>query len=268
MRRSLLHLRWLGLALLVAACSGQPQDDLSQEQEDPAGKADGVVRPVGAFTRTLGTAWREDCGFTSLILNTDRTYHASTLACECPDPVTCTTRQNARYRFTTVASSGNRYIHLYDETGASWYHLQYRLQGTALSLRESGTEFWFTMTRAGTCASEGGTCLAAAGCTDGTVGDPAIYTTECGDGWTCCLPFPASCAEANGSGGPSGPNACANGIVGDSARFTCTGSGAVCCLPPLATCGDVACGPGLECCNASCGRCALPDSTCSEEICE
>jgi hypothetical protein len=33
-------------------------------------------------------------------------------------------------------------------------------------------------------------------------------------------------------------------------------------------CGDVTCGPGLECCNASCGICTPPDGACIQIACE
>jgi hypothetical protein len=33
-------------------------------------------------------------------------------------------------------------------------------------------------------------------------------------------------------------------------------------------CGDVTCGPGLECCNASCGICTPPDGVCIQIACE
>ena len=54
--------------------------------------------------------------------------------------------------------------------------------------------------------------------------------------------------------------------VGQQAFFDHCGCG---CEPaPLEQCGTVTCGPGLVCCNASCGICTPPDGFCIQIACE
>jgi hypothetical protein len=40
------------------------------------------------------------------------------------------------------------------------------------------------------------------------------------------------------------------------------------CVPLSKACGDVTCGPGLVCCNASCGICTPPGGVCIQIACE
>jgi hypothetical protein len=40
------------------------------------------------------------------------------------------------------------------------------------------------------------------------------------------------------------------------------------CVPAERECGDVTCGPGLLCCNASCGICTPPGFSCIQIACE
>lgn len=45
----------------------------------------------------------------------------------------------------------------------------------------------------------------------------------------------------------------------------CTG---YCHVDDREQCGDVVCGAGMECCNASCGICVEPGGFCTQEVCD
>lgn len=76
--------------------------------------------------------------------------------------------------------------------------------------------------------------------------DPERGGADCG-GLCQCPPF-ASCDE--GESWDASPEVCA-----------CVASDGV-------ACGDVTCGPGLVCCNASCGICTEPGEFCIQIACE
>lgn len=109
--------------------------------------------------------------------------------------------------------------------------------------------------------------------TDGC--DPDRGGADCG-GW--CLP--------NGGGNGNGGNAsgqCAenpSNYLADAEtcltiRFSCEDGqepffddcGCGCRDIPGEVCGDVVCGDGLECCNASCGICVEPGGVCTQQAC-
>ncbi len=92
----------------------------------------------------------------------------------------------------------------------------------------------------------------------------------CAAGLECCN---ASCGICVPPGGACTQQACA------CAPVVCTlacqygfqrgadGCEICACAPPPKTCGNVTCGAGLECCNASCGICVPPGGACTQQAC-
>jgi hypothetical protein len=123
----------------------------------------------------------------------------------------------------------------------------------------------------GICTEPGGSC------TEQFCEDPA---PECAGflGLTCpgegeCVDDPSDdCDPENGGADCSGLCECNVGPVIDcQPGSTFDDSPSVCaCLPATGgePCGDVTCGEGLVCCNASCGICTEPDGVCIQIACE
>jgi hypothetical protein len=128
------------------------------------------------------------------------------------------------------------------------------------------------------CNESCGICTEPGGfCTEQFCEDPA---PECGGflGLPCpgegeCLDDPSDdCDPENGGADCSGLCECNVGPVidcGPDAVFD--DSPFVCACVPISggeECGDVTCGVGMVCCNASCGICTPPDGACIQIACE
>ncbi len=209
-----------------AACGGglEATDDHLLDQDDPVGMEDGVVRPIGSFSRSGESAG----DLIRLTIMTDHTYHAETLV-YCVKAPCYPVRDDGTYRFTKGGST--RYIRLYGPAGEKLHRYAYRFQGDSLYLRDTDQDGeWFLMTR-----ESAGWCREAAQCRVQNLSQP-----RCPGEWTCTADntcayqceTQTACASAGGSCVPVVPGACQGGIIGDGAEYSCGGLlGVMCCLP-------------------------------------
>lgn len=133
----------LSLALACAGCTAgidpEAADDAAADVDDPAGKEDGVVRPVGTFMLS-----EPGMGIQELTLFSDKTYHLhflNRLRCQpnarCLAAIPIDTQSTGTYRFTK--SGRNRYIRMVsDAVGGpiSRYRYTYNARTEHLTLRE------------------------------------------------------------------------------------------------------------------------------------
>jgi hypothetical protein len=89
-------------------------------------------------------------------------------------------------------------------------------------------------------------------------------TGQCGGAGTCQT-RPKICTHIDapvcGCDGGTFPNACSAA----SAGMSLDNEGE---CKPGEPCGKIVCEKGLQCCNASCGTCAVPGGVCAQEACE
>ena len=231
MRANLTRFVPMAAALLLAgaACnvaSSSADNDGLPDQEDNAGKEDGVIRPVGTFVNDAATAGQPAL----LVLKSDKTYHMGTrvycVRAPC-DPIA----DDGRYKYSI--SRGTRYIRLYDASGDLLARYAYTFVDGVLSLRLSGTEEWFDMTYAADAW-----CAAPADCelqdliTPLCIGEFQCNANACS--WHCGVAVP-SCEDAGGSCEPVTADGCPSGTEpGDASEYPCGPEGllgVMCCLP-------------------------------------
>lgn len=133
----------LSLALACAGCTAnvdaEAADDSAVDVDDPAGKEDGVARPVGTFLRT-----EEGMGIQEITLFSDRTYHShfvNRYRCQpnarCLAAIPIDLQTTGTYRYTK--SGRSRYIRLVsDATGGPITRFRYTYNASTehLTLRE------------------------------------------------------------------------------------------------------------------------------------
>lgn len=191
------------IALSAAACATAPdasfEDDLALDVDDPAGKEDGVIRPIGTFNVAQAESVRE--GLLELTLYSDKTFHLSSRAqARCGfGPSPCPHFDSSivgTYRYTK--SGRNRYIRLASEQFLQYDRFRYTYQASDGALRvtpihEGNAGDAYQLTR----DDAGGTCGETAQCglldLDMTLcsvnGEPAEQLESA---WTCidnsCVP--------------------------------------------------------------------------------
>lgn len=192
------------IALSATGCATAPdasfEDDLAVDVDDPAGKEDGVTRPIGTF-RVQDDANAPEDGIRELTLYTNNSFHITTVY-----RPRCNTRFDAcegiedsnrgHYRLTKAGSS--RYIRLESDTLYDLDRLRYSysarsgtLSVTPVHEGVAGRQTQLTRDSAGGYCGDTLDCeileLDLAICSED--GEPAVSIEEA---WTCvdseCIP--------------------------------------------------------------------------------
>jgi hypothetical protein len=234
MRNDLLRrLSPLAAAILLAtACNAESEpsyDDTTVDEDDPAGKEDGVVRPVGTFRNDVAAAGEPAL----LVLKTDKTFHLETMIYCVRFPCN-PLAADGRYKYTI--SHGIRYIRLYDADNRPVDRFAYRFDGTNLSLRHVYTETWFDMAPAAPAwCAEVDDCLEQDLISPMCLGEWTCGSSACA--FRCGMPEPMgnACEDAGGICTGLRPDACGDGSVAASAEsYPCGPEGLLgvrCCMP-------------------------------------
>jgi hypothetical protein len=252
-------------------------DDSANDVLDNADKADGVVRPVGTYTRTLLAS---EHGIVSLTLKTDKTFHR-VVKFYCPPGALCQVGPmmlDGTYGWSKSGST--RYIRFLDDRGDLIDRYAYTLDGNTLSLRSSGSSTSFDLTR----VSDEGWCSVDEDCQlqdlTAQLRCPGYFTCQDSACVYQCGIQKTPCAEAGGSCVALYPGNCADGVVGSADEYSCGGGlGVMCCLPkpePV-TCGGfrgALCAEGQYCdpepgmCHGAdiSGTCKDVTSACAEVL--
>jgi hypothetical protein len=125
-------LPFLLTSLLFAACT-TPSDDADVDDPVADGKADGVARPSGVYSRTEAT----DGQLEELMLMPDHTYLRYAAAGDW--------RERGTYTFSKSTTSTKRYIRFLDSDGQLIDRAQYTMTGSVVRLRPDGATAAYPM---------------------------------------------------------------------------------------------------------------------------
>lgn len=193
----------LFIALSAAGCASAPdesfEDDLAADVDDPTGKEDGVVRPVGTFLVQQDQGISE--GITEFTLYSDKTFHMKThvrARCSLGTP-TCPSFERdtvGTYRYTK--SGRNRYLRLTSETFNQYDRFRYTFNANEGALAITAIHEGTAGARIDLVRDDaGGYCSDTAHCglleLDMTLCSPDGETTlAVNEAWTCienaCVP--------------------------------------------------------------------------------
>lgn len=119
----------LCVALIVSACATTPTDETDVDDVTDDGKADGLARPAGVYSRNEAT----DGQLFELMLLPDHTF----LRYE----ATGDWRERGTYRFTKSTTTTKRYIRFLDEDGALIDRYTYTMSGSVVRLQRDGAVY-------------------------------------------------------------------------------------------------------------------------------
>lgn len=266
-------------ALLGLGCEGAAVDDLGPDVIDTAGKADGVVRPVGSF-------WQEGAAPGEplvVVLKTDMTFHYETLVVCVVAPCNPIAHDGT---YAWSKSGTTRYIRFLDAEGNLIERFAYKLSGDTLKLRAKGATAWLALDR----KFGEGWCAAAEDCWHQeitTVSCMGRFTCEanacafeCARGNTCdditCVEG-QHCEMGYPMGIPTAECVADDPPEEQTLAELCTGTGgtvdtALCCgsasdFPNLCLVGPCGCAPNyskdISVCRCPTGECFTPEMGCA-----
>jgi hypothetical protein len=130
----------LFLALVVSACAVTPPDDTDVDDTADDGKADGVARPAGVYTRKDATEGQLD----ELMLMPDHTF----LRYEALGDW----RERGTYAFSRSTTTSKRYIRFLDSDGTLIDRYTYTMSGSVLHVQRDGAAYPMVSTATGDAA--------------------------------------------------------------------------------------------------------------------